>query len=87
MKLPGLVGYDFYKFVKINEGSAARVLEKNYLPFISMLYFENTFALENFKKSRELEAFQKVMQTDFSGSLNAKWDVAFELDTILKREE
>jgi len=58
--------------VGINEGLLTRVPEKNYPSLLSILYFENTFTLEKFKKSRELEAFQKVMQADFSGSLNAK---------------
>jgi hypothetical protein len=87
MKLPGLSGYDFYRFVRIAGNSNVDILEKDYPPFVSILYFENSFALENYKTSRELAAFQKVMQADFSGVLNPKWDVAYQLEGIFKRED
>jgi hypothetical protein len=87
MKLTGITGYDLYKFIQIhNKSTTSPLLANDYPAFISMLYFENLNAVDNYKKSRELAAFQKVMQADFSGALNTNWDVAYELESIFKRE-
>jgi hypothetical protein len=87
MKLPGITGYDLYKFIQIHKHTTtSKLLANDYPVFVSILYFEKPNDLENFKKSRELAAFQKVMLADFSGALNTKWDVAYELESINKRE-
>jgi hypothetical protein len=87
LKLPGLTGYDFYKFIKFEASyDDTGNLEKDYPAFLSLLYFEDLNALENYRKSPELATFQKVLQADFSGALNTRWDVAYKLESIFKRE-
>jgi len=77
MKLPGLKGYDFYK----HTGFAARndVRETEFPASLSVVYFENIQAFENFEKSIELETFRKTMWNVFPRGLNFKWYVQYQL--------
>ena len=46
---------------------------------LSIIYFENVKAYQNFRKSKELAAFEKNLAAEFPGGLSYKWDVACRL--------
>lgn len=46
---------------------------------LSITYFDNMRAYQNFLKSKELEAYQKTIATAFPDGINYKWDIAFRL--------
>lgn len=77
MQLPGIKGYDCYK----NTGwrsDLKGVKETDYPPYLSLVYFENLGAYENYEKSRELAAFRKALKADVSGIADFKWYVQYQ---------
>lgn len=77
VRLSGLKGYDFYKNAGLNRIYEER--EWDYPLHVSILYFENIEAFENYTKSPELVAFQKVLRNVFPLGLNFKWYVQYQL--------
>jgi heme-degrading monooxygenase HmoA len=77
MKLPGLMGYDWYEDTKLRRTKEIR--ELNYPEYLSIIYFENLKAFEDFEKSPELVALQKSMRSVFPRGLNLQWHVQYEL--------
>jgi len=77
MKLPGLKGYDWYQATGLPPSLDLR--EHEYPKYLSMIYFENIQAFENFVESSELAAFLKMMGSVFPYGLNYKWYVQYQL--------
>lgn len=75
--LPGLRGYDYYKHTGLKGISDVR--EWEYPSYLSIVYFENIEAFENYEKSREFTAFQKALRNVFPNGLNLKWYVQYQL--------
>ncbi len=46
---------------------------------LSIIYFENLKAYQNFRKSKELAVYDKTLSAAFPGGLNYKWDAAYRL--------
>jgi hypothetical protein len=80
MKLPGLQAINCYKDTVLqNQASTMGTREQEYPQFITVLYFENQKAFENYTKSAELLAFQKAIGNIFPHGLNFKWYVQYQL--------
>ena len=77
LRLPGFKGYDWYKYMGLGRGPDMR--EHEYPGYISMIYFENTSAFDNFVKSPELASFLKVMRSVFPRALKYEWYVQYQL--------
>jgi hypothetical protein len=77
MKLPGLKGCDWYEYTKLHRIKEIR--ELNYPEYLSIIYFENLKAFDDFEKSPELVALQKSMRSVFPRGLNLQWHVQYEL--------
>ena len=78
MQLPGIRGYDCFK----NTGwrsDMKDVRETDYPEYLSLVYFENLGAYENYEKSRELAASRKALKADVSGDPDFKWYVQYQL--------
>lgn len=76
IKLPGLMGYDWYEDTGLRR---RHTRESEYPKYLSIVYFENMKAYESFAKSAELAAFQKAMRSVFPFGLNYKWYVQYQL--------
>lgn len=74
VRLPGLKGYDWYKDTNLRRTPDA-VREHEYSKYLSIIYFENIQAFDNFVESPELAAFLKMMGSVFPHGLNYKWYV------------
>jgi hypothetical protein len=61
LKLPGLVGYDWYKDTGLRFGLHEEE-GWEYPPYLSIIYFETIEAFENYAKSPELAGFQKSIR-------------------------
>ena len=75
--LPGLKGYDCYKHTGLK--GLTEVREWEYPTYLSMIYFENIEAFENYEKSRELIAYHKALRNIFPNGLNLRWYVQYQL--------
>lgn len=76
IRLPGFKGYDFFK----DKGLKRReTREVEYPSNLSIFYFENLKAYEDYKKSQELVIFQKALRTVFPRGLKYKWYVQYQL--------
>jgi len=75
--LPGLRGYDCFENTGLT--GLTKVRECDYPQHLSILYFENIAAFENYEKSRELVAFQKAIANIFPSGLNYRWYVQYQL--------
>jgi heme-degrading monooxygenase HmoA len=78
MKLPGLLGYDWYEDTGLRRRQDIRELE--YPKYLSIIYFENIESYEAYEKSPELAALQKSMRNVFPRGLNLKWHVQYQLE-------
>lgn len=76
MKLPGLKGYDCYQWSGIMP--AVPVINTEIPPYLSILYFENITAYENYEKSPELASLRRGIGSDFPRALSFKWYVQYE---------
>jgi heme-degrading monooxygenase HmoA len=77
MKLPGLLGYDWYEDTGLRRRQDIR--ETKYPKYLSIIYFENLKAYEDYEKSSEFVALQKSMRSVFPHGLNYKWHVQYQL--------
>lgn len=77
VKFPGLKGYDCYQDTGLKSGLPAR--ESEYPPCLSIVYFENLKAFEDYTKSPELVTFQKAIRAVFPLGLELKWYVQYQL--------
>jgi len=78
VKLPGIKAYNCYKDTGLKAG-IIHVREGEYPDYLSVLYFENQKAFEDYTKSAELLAFQKAIANIFPSGLNYKWYVQYQL--------
>jgi hypothetical protein len=83
LKVPGISGYRRWWLANIRFGGHTPkpgVTENpEYPQDLAVIYFENLKAYQNFRKSKELVAFEKNLATAFPGGLNYTWDLAFRL--------
>ena len=78
MKTPGLIAYDRFKWTGW-KGDYADAREIDYPANLSLLYFENIKAFEDYEKSLEVAAFRKVQANDFPEGLRYWYYAQFEL--------
>ena len=76
VKLPGIRGYDTYK---ITGSRFVEAREIEYPSHLSIVYFENLKAYEDYARSRELMVFQKALRSVFPLGPNVKWHVQYQL--------
>jgi hypothetical protein len=81
MKLPGLKAYNRFHHSgqDFQESKDYRARETEYPTCLSMLYFEDVKAFENYERSPELIAFREAIRMNFPGSLDYKWYVQYQL--------
>jgi heme-degrading monooxygenase HmoA len=77
LKVPGLRGYDCFKCVDIKGTTEAR--ETKYPLYLSIVYFENIEAFDNYAKSAELVVLQKGLRNVFPRGPVYKWYVQYQL--------
>jgi heme-degrading monooxygenase HmoA len=77
MKLPGIKGYDYLKDTGVRYPTELR--ESEYPTYLSVVYFENLEAFENYEKSSELATLRKNLRNIFPQGLNYKWFVQYQL--------
>jgi hypothetical protein len=83
LKVPGAIEYSRWWLSNVGYlGVTPRLgVTENpeYPQDLSIIYFENMKAYQNFCKSKELEVFDQNMKNAFPGGLNYKWNVAYRL--------
>jgi hypothetical protein len=77
MMLPGIKGYNFFLDTGLKNPEVRR--EWEYPEHLSILYFEDQKAFENYRKSPELLAYQKALRNVFPDGLNIRWYVQYQL--------
>ena len=82
IKQPGLVGYDWYEYTSLHRHNAREV---EYPRYLSIVYFENLNAFENFIKSPELAGFQRAMRSVFPNGLKYEWNIQYQLVKSFKK--
>jgi len=84
MKLPGIKGYDFFKDTGIRVVPTFR--EKDYPTYLSVVYFQDVKAFENYEKSTEVATLRKnLMQVFPPLGPNFKWYVQYRLEKSLRK--
>jgi hypothetical protein len=83
MKQPGVKGYDFYKFTGTQVTNVVR--ETDYPAHLSVFYFENMQAFENFERNPERTTFHKIIRNVFPLGLNYSWYVQYQLIDSLRK--
>jgi len=83
VKLPGLQKYDCFKC--LDAAGMAEARETKYPVHLSILYFENIKAFENYTKSAELVVFQKALRNLFPNMPVYKWYVQYRLVQSLRK--
>jgi hypothetical protein len=76
-RLPGLIKYDYFKHIGF--GYRSDIRETEYPAYLSLIYFADLPAFENYEKSPELVTFRKTLRNVFPRGLNYKWDVQYQL--------
>jgi hypothetical protein len=77
MKLPGLIGYDWYKDTGLRGSQDGERWE--YPECLSIIYFETLKDYDNFVKSPELAGFQKAIRSIIPYRLGYIWNVQYQL--------
>jgi heme-degrading monooxygenase HmoA len=76
LKLPGVARYDWYKDTGLRTLDGKRW---EYPEYLSIIYFENLEAYQDFVKSPELAGFQKSVRSVIPYRLNYMWYVQYQL--------
>jgi hypothetical protein len=79
MKMPGLKGYDWYQYLGAGFGRSADTRVVNYPRYLSVLYFADIPAYDDFVNSQELASFLKAMRRVFPRGLDYRWYVQYQL--------
>jgi len=83
LKIPGVIEYCRCWLSNVwREGPVVKpgiTINTEYPQDLSIIYFENLKAYQNFQKSKELEVYDKNLAAAFPGGLNYKWNNAFQL--------
>jgi hypothetical protein len=77
MKIPGLAGYDWYKDTGLRGSREAERWE--YPEYLSIIYFENLKANDDFVKSPEMAGFHKAIRSVIPYRLGYVWYVQYQL--------
>ncbi len=83
LKVPGLKGYDCFKCFDVKGVAEAR--ETKYPLYLSIVYFENQEAFDNYAKSAELVVLQKGLRNVFPRGPIYKWYVQYKLVQSLRK--
>ena len=80
MKTPGLKAYNCFKLSDFSlRWPSHKYLEAEIPPYISILYFENMEAFQNYSESPEYAAFKRNIELEFPGTLSTIWNVEYQL--------
>ena len=83
LKIPGLIEYYRCWLSNISQRNQkpkpSTIMNLEYPQDLSIIYFENLRAYQNFLKSKELEAYNKTLAAAFPEGLNYKWNNTFRL--------
>jgi hypothetical protein len=77
IKLPGLKGYDWFKYTGLMRSSEVR--DHDYPLYLSIIYFDTIQSYYDYHKSPEQIAFQKALRMVFPRGLKYEWYVLYEL--------
>jgi hypothetical protein len=83
LKVPGLKGYDCFK--RLNDKRVAVTKETRYPLYLSILYFEDLKAFENYARSAEMVVYQKGLRNVFPRGPVYKWYVQYKLIQSLRK--
>ncbi len=82
LKVPGVIEYSRWWLSNIRSRMPPKPNiseDPKYPQDLSIIYFENLKAYQNFEKSREFAAFNKTLAAEFPNGLNLKWNVVYRL--------
>jgi hypothetical protein len=79
MRLPGMKEYDCYKLIGVPLTGSWSSKQVEYPQYLSVIYFENPEAFQDYERSIELAAFSKAIKADFPTDIERKWYVLYEL--------
>lgn len=82
LKVPGVIEYSRWWLSNIRNRMPPKPNmseDPKYPQDLSIIYFENLKAYQNFEKSREFAAFNKTLAAEFPNGLNYKWNVVYRL--------
>ena len=82
MKNCGLKGYDYFKYCRLGGNIS---METEYPSYISILYFENLKAFDDFEKSSEQVSFQTALRNILPFGLNYRRYAQYQLNHSLRR--
>ena len=82
MKNCGLKGYDCFKYRCLGGNIS---METAYPPYISLLYFENLKAFDEFEESSEMVSFQSALRNILPFGLNYRRYVQYQLNHSLRK--
>jgi hypothetical protein len=78
----GLKGYDYFNYYCPGPNLA---MEKQYPPCLSLLYFENLKAFDEFEQSSEMISFQRALRTVLPSGLNYRRYVQYQLTNSIRK--
>jgi hypothetical protein len=79
MKIPGVIEYNHYLLVDVGFLNFEMGPIPEQPPYLLVVLFKNIEAYENYAKSKELAAFRAALKSEFSGNLELKWYVQYQL--------
>jgi hypothetical protein len=82
MKLPGVARYDWYQDTGLRTRDGGGF---EYPEYLSIIYFENLKAYEDFAKSPELAGFQKSIRSVIPSRLEYIWHVQYQLEKSFRK--
>ena len=93
MRVPGIIEYSRWWLTNIRGWSGStstpkpEITEnKKYPQDLSMIYFANFKAYQNFEISREYSAFRKALNAEFPNGLTYRWNVAYRVTSLWTRQ-
>jgi hypothetical protein len=82
LKVPGVIEYSRWWLSNIRSRMPPKPNipeDPKYPQDLSIIYFENLKAYQNFEKSREFAAFNKNLASEFPNDLTYRWNVVYRL--------
>jgi hypothetical protein len=81
IKGTGIKAFNYYRVLdyQLPQWQNFHFLEPDFPSFLSVSYFEDVKALENFKTSLEYAAFKRSLEFEFSGNVKTVWNSEYQL--------
>lgn len=81
IKGTGIKAFNYYRVLdfRLPHWENYHLLEPEPPSFLSVSYFEDVKALENFKTSLEYAAFKRSLEYEFSGNVKTIWNSEYQL--------